>query len=306
MSPISFHTRQIEHLRRNNIGQAAVLFLTTISVILALAFSAAYTAHLGAEKVASSNAVDAIALSAATWEARGLNLIASLNDGILQCFRAIRGICVVWASLAVAACLGAGMPAFIAYSQRAPGMIRSYWKTAKQLEAWAEKIKAITPSLVLAETASLSHKLKVTGILSPFNPGGPHDGENTLELHLKHGAPLNLSDALAPITDIPGRIGKWKWVKNIARAVSAVIDAAVRSILSGTDGTPIRMLEPEDDFPLRQKVRYAGFRAVSPLPIPYLGRQERSRFPTEAIAEPYGGGTAEMTWKSRLTEKPGK
>jgi len=95
-------------------------------------------------------------------------------------------------------------------------------------------------------------------------------------------------------------------VKNIARAVSAVIDAAVRSILSGIDGTPIRMLEPEDDFSLRQKVRYAGYKAVSPLSIPYLGRQEHSRFPTESFAEPYGGGTAEMTWKSRLTEKPEK
>jgi hypothetical protein len=306
MSLISFHTRQIEHLRRNDIGQAAVLFLITIPVILALAFSAAYTAYLGAEKVASSNAIDAIALSAATWEARGLNLIASLNDGILQCFRAIRYICVVWASLAVAACLGAGMPAFIAYSQRAPGMIRSYWKTAKQLEAWAEKVKAITPSLVLAETASLSHKLKVIGILAPFNPRGPHDGENTLELHLKHGAPLGLADAMSPITDIPGRIGGWKWAKKIARTVISVINSAVGSILAGIDGTPILMLEPEDDFPLRQKVRYAGYRAVSPLPIPYLGRQERSRFPTEAFAEPYGGGTAEMTWKSRLTEKPEK
>jgi len=302
---ISFYTCQIGHLRRGNAGQAAILFLTTISAILLLVFSTIYTAHLGAERVASSNAVDAIALSAATWEARGLNLIASLNDGILQCFRAIRAICVVWAALAVAACLGAGMPAFTAYSQRAPGLIRSYWNCAKQLEEWASKVKTLTPYLVLAETASLSRKLNVTGMLTPVDPRGPHDGKNTLELHLKYGPPLLLSDALSPISGIPGRIAKWKWAKNIVHAVTTVIDSAVRSLL-GAGGAPIRMLEPEEDFPRQQKVRYVGYKSFSPLPIPYINRNERHRFLMESFAEPYGGGIADMTWRSRLSEKPEK
>lgn len=302
---ISFYTRQIRHVRRGNAGQAAILFLTTVSAILVLVFSAIYTAHLGAEKVASSNAVDAIALSAATWEARGLNLIASLNDGILQCFRAIRSICVVWAALAVAACLGAGMPAFTAYSQRAPGLIRAYWNCAKQLEEWAGKVKSLTPYLVLAETASLAGKLQVTGMLTPVDPRGSHDGENTLELHLKYGPPLYLSDALSPISGIPGKIAKWKWAKGIVRAVTIVIDAAIRSLL-GAGGPPIRMLEPEEDFPRRQKVRYAGYKTVAPLPIPSINRAETHGFLAESFAEPYGGGIADMTWRSRLTEKPEK
>jgi hypothetical protein len=300
---ISFYTCQIGHLRRGNAGQATVLFLTTVSAILVLVFSTIYTAHLGVERVASSNAVDAIALSAATWEARGLNLIASLNDGILQCFRAIRAICIVWAALAVAACFGAGMPAFTAYSQRAPRMIRSYWNCAKQLEEWSGRIKTLTPYLVLAETASLSRKLNVIGILTPLDPHGPHDGKHTLELHVKPGPPLLLTDALSPITDVPGRIAKWKWAKKIARAISTVIDSAVRSII-GAGGPPIRMLEPEDDFPRRQKVRFAGYKSFSPLPIPFLNRNEKHRFLMESFAEPYGGGTADMTWKSRLTGRP--
>ena len=303
MSMISFYTSQMGHLRRNNAGQAAALFLTTISAILALLFAVVYTAHLGSEKVASSNAVDAIALSAATWEARGLNLIAALNDGILQCLRAIRWVCAVWASLALAAVLGIGIPAFTVYSKRAPGMIRAYWNTAKQLERWAEKVKSITPTLVLAETAGLSAKLKVIGILTPLNPRGPHDGDNTLELHLKHGAPLHLADAMSPITGVLKRIGKLSWANKFARAVTAIIDPVVRSLL-GSGGAPIRMLEPEDDFPRRQKVRFAGYRQVSPLPIPYLGLPGKYRFPTDSFAEPYGGGTADMAWKSRLTEKP--
>lgn len=306
MTVITFYSRQISRIRRNEVGQAAVLVLTTVSVILALGFGVVYTSYLGAEKVASSNAIDAIALSAATWEARGLNVIAALNDGILQCFRVIRYICAVWASLAIAACLGAGMPAFVAYSQRAPGMIRSYWKTAKQLAEWAEKVKSLTPSLVLAETASLSNKLNVTGVLSPFDPRGPHDGENTLELHLKRGAPLYLADALAPITEVPGRIGKWKWAKNIAKAITGVIGAAVGSLLAGLDASPIRMLEPEDDFPRRQNVRFAGYREGSSLPIPYLEVRGKHRMFSESFAEPYGGGRADMSWKSRLTDGPGR
>ncbi|NJD62022.1 MAG: hypothetical protein FIA93_04795 [Deltaproteobacteria bacterium] len=305
MNMIDFYSRQIRMLRRGNSGQAAALFLTTISAILALVFSTLFTAHLNVEKVASSNAVAAIALSAATWEARGLNLIASLNAGILQCLRAIRGICVVWAALAIAACLGAGMSEFIAYSRRAPRMIRSYWNCAKQLEAWSGKVKDLTPYLVLAETASLSRTLKVSGMLCPLDPRGPHDGKNTLELHLKPGPPLTLTDAMSPLTGITGKIGKWKWVKNIVRAVTAVIDAAVRSILVA-DTTPIRMLEPEEDFTRRQKVRFAGIKSASPLPIPSLAQQEARGFFMDSHAEPYGGGIAEMTWKSRLTDAPEK
>jgi len=302
---ITFYTCQIKHLRRGKTGQATILFLTTVSAILVLVFSTIYTAYLGVERVGSSNSVDAIALSAATWEARGLNLIASLNDGILQCFRAIRWICVTWAALAIAACFGAGMPAFTAYSQRAPGLIRSYWNCAKQLEAWAGKVKALTPYLVLAETTSLSKKLNVTGILTPVDPRGPHDGENTLELHLKQGPPLFLADALNPISGITGQIAKWKWAKNLVRTVTAVIDSAVRSIL-GVEGTPIRMLEPEEDFSRRQKVRFTGYKSIPALPIPYLNLNVTHRFPMESFAEPYGGGVAEMSWKSRMTEKPEK
>lgn len=305
MSMISYFTRQIWHLRRGNTGQAAILFLTTVSAILVLVFSTIFTVHLGTEKITSSNAVDAIALSAATWEARGLNLVAALNDGILQCVRAIRAICVVWASLAIAAVLGAGMSAFAAYSRRAPGMIRSYWNLAKQFEEWAVKVKSLTPYLVLAETASLSGKLKVTGMLSPADPRGPHDGENTLELHLKPGPPISLADALNPISGIPAKIAKWKWAKSVVRAVTAVIDSALRSILRAAGG-PIRMLEPEEDFSRRQKVRFSGFRSFSPLPIPYLDRNKPDRFFMESFAEPYGGGIAEMSWKSRLTDTPRK
>src|SRR3989304_4001083 len=78
---ISIFTRQALRVRQGAYGQAVVLLLTTLTAVLSVIFAAVYVAHLGGEKIASANAVDAIALSAATWEARGLNMIAGLNDG---------------------------------------------------------------------------------------------------------------------------------------------------------------------------------------------------------------------------------
>src|SRR4030067_956193 len=82
---ISIFTRQALRVRQGAYGQAVVLLLTTLTAILSVVFAAAYVAHLGGEKIASANAVDAIPLCAATWEARGLHMIAALHAGIEQC-----------------------------------------------------------------------------------------------------------------------------------------------------------------------------------------------------------------------------
>jgi hypothetical protein len=66
------------------------------------------------------------------------------------------------------------------------------------------------------------------------------------------------------------------------------------------------MLEPETDFPDRQIVRFEGIHTVPDLPIPFLDEQGKRRISEEATAQPYGGGTAEMTWRSRLTERGSK
>jgi hypothetical protein len=303
MTMISIFTRRVVLLRNGNAGQATLLFAVVATAILSLVYATVYISHLGAAKVASANASDAVALSAATWEARGLNMIAALNDGILQCFRVIRWTCVVWAALAIAACSGVGMPAFAAYSRQAVKVIRSYWRCARQLADWSVKVKSVTPALALAETISLSKTLKVAGTIHPFDPRGPHDGRNTLELHVASGPPLYLVDALGPIAQVPRRIKKWKWARRAVGQISAVIDGALRAIIGG-DPRPIRMLVPESDFPKRQKVRFAGLRSSVPLPIPDSDWSRERRFFFESFAEPYGGSATEMTWRSRLTEKP--
>jgi len=303
MTMISIFTRRIILLRTGNAGQATLLFAIVVTSILSLVYATVYISHLGAAKVASANASDAVVLSAATWEARGLNVIAASNDGILQCFRVIRWTCVIWAALAVAACTGYGAPAFAAYSRQAIKMIRSYWRCARQLADWSEKVRKVTPALALAETVALSKTLKVTGVIHPFDPRGGHDGQNTLELHVAPGPPLYLIDALGPIAQIPARIKKWKWAGSVVREICAVINAAINTIIGG-DGRPIRMLVPESDFPKRQKVRFAGYTASTPLPIPDRDWSREQRFLFQSFAEPYGGSATEMTWRSRLTEKP--
>jgi len=298
---ISMFPRQILFVRAGNHGQAAVLLLTTLIAVLSVVFLAASIGHLGAEKIASANAVDAIALSAATWEARGLNMIAALNDGILQCLRLIRWTCVLWAAMAIAACTGFGLPAFLNYSKRAARIIRSSWNTALQFAKWSEKTRDAIPFLIIVETARLSRELKVTGALSPFDPGGPHDHERTLELHLTKGPPITLADVLSPIHKVKQKIRKWKWAKKIAGRIVVIIDSVLQSFL-GSTLAPIIMLVPEDDLPDRQKVRFAGAREVSPVPIPFFSSPSKFRFFFEASAEPYGGGATEMSWRSRLTE----
>lgn len=300
---ISMFTRRVVLIRAGNSGQATLLLAIVATAILSLAYATVYVTHLGAAKVAAANASDAIALSAATWEARGLNVIAALNDGILQCFRVIRWTCIVWAALAVAACFGAGMPAFTEYSRQAIKTIRAYWKIARELADWSDRVKKAIPALVLAETASLSKTLKVTGALHPFDPRGPHDDRNTLELHVAPGPPLYLIDALGPIAQIPRRIKKWKWASRVVAQINAVIDGAIRTIIGG-DGRPIRMLVPESDFGRRQKVSFAGLQSSAPLPIPDRDWSRKRAFLFRSFAEPYGGAATATTWRSRLTGKP--
>ena len=85
------------------------------------------------------------------------------------------------------------------------------------------------------------------------------------------------------------------------KRITAIIDQVFQSAIGTEPGSPT-MLVPEDHLPSRQKVRFAGIREISSIPVPFFPPASRSRFPIEATAEPYGGGIAEMSWKSRFTE----
>jgi hypothetical protein len=296
---IGFFARQALHAAAGNRGQATTLFVVVAGTLIAVVLAGMGIHHYHLGRQASADAIDSIALSAATWEARGLNLVAALNDGAVQCIRVIRWTCAVWAVLAVSAAFGVGVPAFLAFTRQARRIIPGYWDTAHLLVSWSGKIHKAVPYLVLAETASLARKHNVTGVLYPWNPRGPHDGKGTLELHLAPGPPLSLAEAVAPVTGALARLKKIRILKGAVKTVVAALDAALRGILGVTKG-PIRMLEPETDFRERQWVRFTGHMERSALPIPFLGEGGSRRHPSTADAEPYGGTSTEMTWKSRL------
>jgi hypothetical protein len=297
---IGYFSRQAVRLRAGEPGQATALFLVVAATVLVVVFASIRLHHVAVARVSTADSVDAIALSAATWEARCLNLIAALNDGAIQCLRVIRWTCAVWAALAVAAAFGVGAPAFAEYTREARRLIAGYWDTAHLLVSWTEKIRKAAPYLVLGEVAALSSRRNVSGILFPPNPRGPHDGKNTLELHLAPGAPIPITDAVAPIRGVLKRLKKIRFLKSAMKAVIALLDTALRGIV-GTGKGPLRMLEPETDFADRQFVRFEGIHAVPSLPIPFLEEAGKRRVRDTATAQPYGGGSAEMTWRSRLT-----
>lgn len=299
---IGYFTRQAVRLRAGNPGQATALFLVVAASVLVVVFASIRLHHVAVARMSTADSVDAIALSAATWEARCLNLIAALNDGAIQCLRVIRWTCTVWAALAVAAAFGFGVPAFVEYTREARRLVAGYWDTAHLLVSWTEKIRKAAPYLVLGEVAALSSRRNVAGILFPTNPRGPHDGKNTLELHLAPGAPIPITDAVAPIRGVLERLKKVRFLKSAMKAVIALLDTALRGIV-GTGKGPLRMLEPETDFADRQFVRFEGIHAVPSLPIPFLEEAGKRRVRDTATAQPYGGGSAEMTWRSRLTER---
>lgn len=292
---------QVVRLRRGERGQVALVLVTTVAVILSLVLASVRFSHLASERVAVANAVDSIALSAATWEARGLNVISALNDGILQCLGAIRAVCAVWAALAIAAVFGA-WPAFAAYTRQAPRIIRSYWQCARQFSEWSEAVRKAVPYIVIAETADLAKKNGVVGVLTPSNPAGRHDAETTLELHVAPGPALSLADALGPLSRVRKTVRRHKAIAKAFDRVVGALDAAVSSILADAKG-PVRMLVPEEDLPRRQFVRFAGGRPAEGLPAPMADWIGKVRFASESIAQPYGGGAAVMTWRSRLTEE---
>jgi hypothetical protein len=299
---IGYFSLQTVQLRSGNRGQATALFLVVVATLLVVVFSSIRLHHVAVARVSTADSVDAIALSAATWEARCLNLIAALNDGAIQCFRVIRWTCVVWAGLAIAAAFGVGAPGFAAYTREARRLVAGYWDTAHLLISWSDKIRKAAPYLVLGEVAALSNRRNVVGILSPLNPRGPHDGKNTLELHLAPGAPISLTDAIAPISGVLKQLKRIRLLNRAMKTVIALLNTAVRGIV-GTSKGPIRMLEPEIDFPDRQFIRFEGIHTVPDLPIPFLDERGKRRVFEEATAQPYGGGPTEMTWRSRLTER---
>jgi len=149
----------------------------------------------------------------------------------IQCFRVIRWTCVLWAGLAIAAAFGFGAPAFAEYTRKpadsSPG-------TGARPICWSPGPKDPKGGAVPGprEVAALSDRRNVAGILSPLNPRGPHDGKDTLELHLAPGAPIALLDAIAPIREVLNRL---KRIRFLDGAMSRSSPSSTRRCAGSSD-----------------------------------------------------------------------
>ncbi len=160
-------------------GQAAVFIVITL---ITLIIFVAAVANIGRElsyKMEMQNTADSASIAGAVWEARGLNLIAGLNQGIVLSVElivitvsaiAILGVCSAtlwWAGIGEA-CASA-LPEVINFAKDA---IPRLWKTAVEMSKLERKIVKTFPYMVPAaiELASGANPNSPVSIPYPYQP----------------------------------------------------------------------------------------------------------------------------------------
>ncbi len=109
----------------NNKGQALVLAVIVIPLLLAFLFYALGIGDIIRTKIHLQNVADSAALSAATWQARGLNILVAMNNGIEACYISIA---ILLPALLMA--LSSGNAPISAFLFKA---IERCWRTAQQI-----------------------------------------------------------------------------------------------------------------------------------------------------------------------------
>ncbi len=102
-------------------------------------------------KIELQNAADASAYSMALIQARALNSIAILNQGISFLKTVVIAIYAVWAALVAASFWGVGLAALSVYSKYAYDVVKALTKLAKAMGWIQDKIVEFTPFLCVAE-----------------------------------------------------------------------------------------------------------------------------------------------------------
>ncbi len=136
-------------------GQAAVFVVITLVTLLVFVATVANVGRELSYKMEMQNTADSASMAGAVWEARGLNLIAGLNQGIVLCIEliiiivaaiAILGVCagtLWWAGIGEA-CASA-LPVVINFANK---VIRRLWNTAVEMSKLEKKIAEIVPFIV--------------------------------------------------------------------------------------------------------------------------------------------------------------
>lgn len=183
-------------LRSDEGGQVIVfsaLILFVLVCVLVVTFDVGSLVH---KRISLQNAADASAVSGAAWEARGLNLIASLNQGIVTMFGIMTAYVVVTGISAYC------FPALGSQLVRcAPDVLITLYTIAGEMAKIEKKVVSVTPYLTEGEAVRIADadSPRAVAVPYPFIPGNPHDRQENLGLHVRKG---RLKEVVRKILDM--------------------------------------------------------------------------------------------------------
>lgn len=171
--------RKLRYSRNGEQGQAIVFVVITLVTLIVFIASVANVGRELSYKMELQNTSDSASMAGAVWEARGLNLIAGLNQGIVLCVELIVIIVAAIAILAVCsatlwwagigeACATA-LPLVLNFANKA---IKRLWNTAVEMSKLEKKVAEIFPDIVPAavELASGANPYSPLSIPYPYQP----------------------------------------------------------------------------------------------------------------------------------------
>ncbi|MGB9735983.1 MAG: Tad domain-containing protein [bacterium] len=199
-------------------GQAIVFVIITLVTLIVFIAAVANVGRELSYKIQLQNTADSASMAGAVWEARGLNLIAGLNQGIVLSVElivivvsaiAILGVCSAtlwWAGIGEA-CASALPPVL----EFANDVIPRLWNTATEMSRLEKKIAQIFPDIVpvAIEVAGGANPDSPLSIPYPYQPSGdvpPPLSPQAISLNVDNGAFGDLIKAI--INDISRRLDK--------------------------------------------------------------------------------------------------
>lgn len=149
--------KPLEWFNKNRNPEHGQALIYTVMVMLVLVCFIALVINAGRTinwKIKMQNSADASAVSGAIWQARALNMIAALNDGISLCTAAIAGMVT-----AIGLSKGLLLPALL------PHIIKTY-RAAQKMAKVQDIIKKMNPILVEGEVLRIARLNGIKGAIA--------------------------------------------------------------------------------------------------------------------------------------------
>ncbi len=206
---LKIFTRQIQRLGKDEGGQS-IVFVALILIVLVCFL--AVTINVGSQvsqKIQLQNAADAAVLSGATWEARGLNLIAELNRGIMGTIL----VMIAYVVLAGVAWFVPGLQGVAAaLTCNAPYQLNKFYNIACRLSYLEHKIATFFPVVAEFEVIRIANANGARIAALPF-PFVPVSYERTHESKMNLGYHLNRADMSDLLQDVAEEV--WRLLNKI-------------------------------------------------------------------------------------------